>query len=442
MCWSNPIGSRVIPRDMKSGSTLAGMANLLHSQNLVEDRPTFVTHLECASTGARYEPDRVHGLSEAGKPLLVRYDLVALAASVDKKALASRPPDLWRYREFLPVRHTGSIVSLGESATPLVRLPATERRTGSAQVIVKDEGRLPTGSFKARGLAMAVTMANELGLTRLAMPTNGNAGAALAAYGSRAGMETYVFCPEDTPEVNVREIELQGAKVWRVNGLINDCGRIVGEGVEPMGWFDFSTLKEPYRIEGKKTMGIELVEQLGWTVPDVIFYPTGGGTGLIGMWKVFNELRATGWIQNLPRMVAVQASGCAPIVKAWEDGADHAELWEDPFTIASGIRVPAAIGDFLILAAVRESGGFAIAVDDADIAAAHGRVPAEDGLLLCPEGAATYAAYVQALEEGRIERSDRIALFNCGSGLKYPMPPADRALDRHQPIDWAAMRGR
>jgi len=415
------------------------MTHTTHSRNITEQRPTFVAHLECSATGTKFEPDQVHGLSSAGKPLLVRYDLAALDAAVDKQTLATRPPDLWRYREFLPVRRAESIVSLGETITPLVRLHATERHTGSRRVIVKDEGRLPTGSFQARGLVLAVSLAKELGLTRLAMPTNGNAGAALAAYGSRAGIETYVFCPDDTPEVNVREIALQGAKVWRVNGLINDCGRIVGEGTEPMGWFDVSTLKEPYRIEGKKTMGLELVEQLGWQVPDVIFYPTGGGTGLIGMWKVFNELLEIGWITSLPRMVAVQAAGCAPMVRAWENGADHAELWEDAFTIASGIRVPGAIGDFLILQAVRESDGFAIAVTDEQIFDAQLSVPRDEGLLMSPEGAATYAGYVQALDAGLISRDDRVVLFNCGNGLKYPMPASDQALDCRHPIDWSTI---
>ena len=287
---------------------------------------------------------------------------------------------------------------------------------------------------------MAVSMAKELGLKRLAMPTNGNAGAALAAYGTRAGMETYIFCPADTPEVNVREIALQGGKVWRVNGLINDCGKIVGAGKEAMGWFDVSTLKEPYRIEGKKTMGLELADQLGWQVPDVIFYPTGGGAGLIGMWKAFNELKEIGWISgDLPRMVAVQSSGCAPIVKAYDDGERHADLWEGATTIASGIRVPVAVGDFLILDAVRESDGFAIAVDDSDIAAAHVRVPSEDGMLLCPEGAATVTAYEQALERGLVSKEERAVLFNCGSGLKYPMPAADAELDHTQSIDWDAL---
>jgi len=274
----------------------------------------------------------------------------------------------------------------------------------------------------------------------MAMPTNGNAGAALAAYASRAGIKTTVFCPEDTPEVNVREIALQGATVYQVNGLIDDCGKIVAEGAAKVGWFDASTLKEPYRIEGKKTMGLELAEQLGWDVPDVILYPTGGGTGLIGMWKAFAELEAIGFIgAKRPRMVAVQAAGCAPIVGAFDAGEEHAPRWQDAHTIASGIRVPQAIGDFLILRAVRESGGFAIAVPDDAIAAAMDTVAREEGLLLCPEGGATYAALKQALADGRIRRDERAMLFNCATGLKYPLPPIHRPLDRLKPIDFAAL---
>ena len=409
--------------------------------NLTAERPTFTTHLECGMEGDRYEADTLHGLSKAGKPLLVRYDLDAMKAAVSRGDLEGREPDFWRYRELLPVRRRENIVSLGESMTPIVELTGTQRAAGiNGQILVKDEGRLPTGSFKARGLCMAVCMAKELGVTRMAMPTNGNAGSALAAYCSRAGIESYVFCPEDTPEVNVREIALQGAKVWKVNGLINDCGKIVGEGKEAMGWFDTSTLKEPYRIEGKKTMGLELAEQLGWELPDVIFYPTGGGTGLIGMWKAFDELEKIGWIgSKRPKMVAVQASGCAPIVKAYDEGVEHAELWTDAHTVASGIRVPIAVGDFLILRAVRDSGGFAIAVDDDVIDAGRVEVANADGLLLCPEGAATYAAYKQAVADGRIGKDERAVLFNCGSGLKYPMPSVDRTLDRHQPVDYASL---
>ena len=407
-----------------------------------EQLPTFVTHLECSMTGVQRPADQLAGLSEVGRPLLVRYDLAALGKHVSKDVLAQRPPDFWRYREFLPVRRSENIVSLGESVTPLVSIHNTAARIGAGEILVKDEGRLPTGSFKARGLAVAVSMAKELGVTRAAMPTNGNAGAALAAYCSRAGIESFVFCPEDTPEVNVREIALQGGRVWRVNGLINDCGKIVGEGKEKANWFDLSTLKEPYRIEGKKTMGLELAEQLGWDVPDVIFYPTGGGTGLIGMWKAFAELEAIGWIgSKRPRMVAVQATGCAPIVKAFDEGVEHAPVWPNAHTTASGIRVPVAVGDFLILRAVRESGGYAMAVEDAEIDAAQIEVARQDGLLLCPEGAATYAAMKRSLAEGRISKTDRVVLFNCGSGLKYPMPPADARIDRHQPIDYAQFLG-
>lgn len=408
------------------------------NSNLTTDRPTFVTHLECGLEGDSYPADQIHGLSKAGRPLLVRYDLEALKAKVTREQLASRPADLWRYREFLPVRETRNIVSLGEVHTPLIRLSNLE--TGG-ELWTKDEGRLPTGSFKARGLCMAVSMAKELGLKRLAMPTNGNAGAAMAAYATHAGMESYVFCPEDTPEVNVREIAAQGAHVWRVNGLINDCGKIVGQGKEPMGWFDLSTLKEPYRIEGKKTMGLELADQFGWQTPDVIFYPTGGGTGLIGMWKAFNELKQMGWLTDpLPRMVAVQAAGCAPIVKAFDDGSRHADLWPDAHTIASGIRVPVAVGDFLILDAVRESNGFATSVTDDQIESALQEVSAKEGFLMCPEGAATYAAWKLAVEDGRISGSDRCVLFNCATGLKYPLPPADAKLDCTQPIDFSSLK--
>ena len=406
---------------------------MTYQDNLTTERPTFVSYLECGATGERYAADQLHNLSSAGKPLLVRYDLDGVGRALDRDALSGRAPDFWRYRELLPVRRVENIVSLGEAMTPLLHLPGLGRG-----VYVKDEGRLPTGSFKARGLALAVSMAKELGVTKAAMPSNGNAGAALAAYGSRAGLKTYVFCPDDTPEVNLAEIALQGAKLYRVNGLIDDCGKLVGAGKETAGWFDMSTLKEPYRIEGKKTMGLELAEQLGWELPDVIFYPTGGGTGLIGMWKAFAELRAMGWLTgDLPRMVAVQATGCAPIVKAYDEGEEHAPLWENAHTVAAGIRVPIAVGDFLILRAVRESGGFAIAVEDEATIAAQHEVAKREGLLLCPEGAATYAAYRQALADRRVGKDESVILYNCATGLKYPMPPVSRALDRTQPIDYA-----
>ncbi len=414
-----------------------------HDDNLTTDRPTFVTHLECSLTGEHYEADRLHGLSSAGKPLLVRYDLDGVRAALTKEALAARPMDLWRWRELLPVRRTADIVSLGENATPLIPLPRTFERLGGAgagHLLAKDEGRLPTGSFKARGLVMAVSMAKELGVTQVAMPTNGNAGAALAAYAAVAGMEAIIFCPADTPEVNVREIAAQGARVYRVNGLIDDCGAIVGQGAKQRGWFDFSTLKEPYRIEGKKTMGLELAEQLGWELPDAIFYPTGGGTGLIGMWKAFDELEKIGFIgSRRPRMFAVQAEGCAPMVRAFEQGVEFAERWEDAHTIAAGIRVPRAVGDFLILRAVRERGGAALAVSDAAIAAAVRDVARDDGLLLCPEGGATLAAYQRALDEGLVGRDERVVLFNCATGLKYPLEDQSQTLDRHGEIDFATL---
>lgn len=405
---------------------------------LYEANPAFVTHLECSISGKIYEAGQPHGLSEAGRPLLVRYDLGKIAAAVTRQEIENRPGGFWKYREFLPVQKPENMVSLGEVMTPLV--PLKNSVPDGVEVIVKDEGRLPTGSFKARGLALAVAMAKELGQRHLAMPTNGNAGAALAAYASYAGLKTTVFCPDDTPEINVREIELQGADVYKVNGLINDCGKIVLDGKARIGWTDISTLKEPYRIEGKKTMGLELAEQYGWDVPDVIFYPTGGGTGLIGMWKAFEELEAMGWIgSKRPRMVAVQSTGCAPIVKAWEDGVEHAPLWENAYTAASGIRVPAAVGDFLILRAVRDSGGFAIAVTDEHIFQARDEVARKDGFLLCPEGAATFAAWQKALESGQVSKDERVLLFNCATGLKYPMPDSDHSIDCHQPIDYDAL---
>jgi threonine synthase len=409
-------------------------------ENLTAERPTFVTYLECSATGERHAADQRHNLSRAGKPLLARYDLAGVKKALSKEALARRPRDFWRYRELLPVRHAQHIVSLGEALTPIVAMSKLARGLAATDILVKDESRLPTGSFKARGVALAVSMAKALGVTHMVMPTNGNAGAALAAYASRAGIKSTVFCPQDTPEVNVREIAAQGATVYRVNGLIDDCGKIVAELEAKLGWFDTSTLKEPYRIEGKKTMGLELAEQLGWEMPDVVLYPTGGGTGLIGMWKAFAELEAIGFIgSKRPRMVAVQAAGCAPIVRAYEAGSEHAPRWEDAHTIAAGIRVPQALGDFLILRAVRESGGFAIAVPDEAITAAIDEVARAEGFLMCPEGAATYAALKQGLADGRIRRDERVVLFNCATGLKYPLPPVHRTLDRSQPIDVAAL---
>jgi threonine synthase len=402
--------------------------------------PTFVTHLECSLTGERYPADTVQTLSRAGRPLLVRYDLDGVRRALPREGLAARPQTLWRFRELLPVRRSENVVSLGELMTPLIPLPRLARK---GELLVKDEGRLPTGSFKARGLTLAVSMAKQFGIGTMAMPSNGNAGAAMAAYCSRAGIKAYVFCPEDTPAVNVREIAMQGAEVFLVDGLIDDCGKLVAEGEKAVGWFNCATLREPYRIEGKKTMGIELAEQLDWELPDVIFYPTGGGTGIIGMWKGFAELEAIGWIgPKRPRMVVVQAEGCAPMVKAWEQGEEHASRWENAHTFAAGIRVPQGIGDFLILRAVRESGGFATAISDEAIAEAWREVAAQEGVLLCPETAATYAAYKEALADGRVGADERVVLFNCASGIKYPMPAAGTALKLGEPVDWRKLTTR
>ena len=413
------------------------------SNTKLKEYPNFVTHMECSLTGETYKAATVQGLSKAGRPLLVRYNLEELSKSITKDELARRKGGFWRFREFLPVKETKNVISLGEVTTPLMSLPETSKRLGvpTENLLVKDEGRLPTGSFKARGLALAVSMAKELGLNHLAMPTNGNAGAAMAAYASFAGLRTTIFCPDDTPEINISEIELQGASVYRVNGLINDCGKIVGEGKEITGWFDVSTLKEPYRIEGKKTMGLELAEQFKWELPDVIFYPTGGGTGLIGMWKAFEELEAIGWIgKKRPKMIAVQADGCAPIVKAFQEGKEHAPVWENATTAAAGIRVPVAVGDFLILRAVRESGGFAVSVSEEDIFATRDDAAKRDGVLLCPEGAATLVAYELALKDGLVKKTETAILYNCATGLKYPMPTATKKLNRHDAINYEAMQ--
>ena len=405
--------------------------------NLTADRPTFVTHLECSLTGERYEADTLHNLSRAGKPLLVRYDLDAVGTALRRDALEARETDLWRWRELLPVRRTENIVSLGEIETPLIPIP---RSGGSPNVLVKDEGRLPTGSFKARGLVMAVAMAKELGVRTIAMPTNGNAGAALAAYAVARRDRDDRLLPrrhargERPRDRGARRARL--ARQWVDRRLRRD--RRQGRGGGPL--VRLLDLKEPYRIEGKKTMGLELAAQLGWKLPDAIFYPTGGGTGLIGMWKAFAELEALGWIgPERPRMYAVQASGCAPIVRAFEEGVEFAERWEDAATVAAGIRVPKAVGDFLILRAVRESGGKALGVGDPAILKAVDECARKDGLLLCPEGGATLAAYRQALRDGEVDEDERVVLFNCATGLKYPMPPADQRLDRHAPIDFDAL---
>ncbi|HMQ22949.1 MAG TPA: threonine synthase [Planctomycetota bacterium] len=393
----------------------------------------YVTHLECSESGERYEKGVAHNLSRLGKPLLVRYDLEAMARDLDPGALRAtsrhgRDRGFWRYRAFLPVTDPQHELDLGESMTPIIDVtpPGAKPQT----LWLKDEAQLPTASFKARGLALAVAMAKEVGATHLAMPSNGNAGAALAAYAARAGLQATVLCPADTPTINVREIEALGASVWLVDGLIDACGALLRETQASEDFFDVSTLREPYRIEGKKTMGLELWEQFDLELPDVLLYPTGGGTGLIGMWKAFDELRRIGWLAGkLPRMVAVQATGCAPIVHAFDQGLRHAPRVEGATTIAAGIRVPAALGDFLILDAVRASGGFAIAVDDEAILRARESFARRTGLLVCPEGAATLAAYETACADGRIAADEVCVAFNCASGLKYELPPVTRRLD-------------
>jgi len=386
-----------------------------------------VTYLECSLTGERYEAGQPYNLSRAGKPLLVRYDVDAAKRTLTRDSLASRDAGMWKWRELLP--NDIEPVSLGEPETPIVPLPNIAAREGASSVLVKDEGRLPTGSFKARGLAMAVTMAKQFGIERMAMPTNGNAGAALAAYGARAGMETIVICPAETPKINVTETAAYGARVYVADGQIDECGALVGKGAAEGLWFDCSTLKEPYRLEGKKVMGFELIEQLGWEVPDAIFYPTGGGTGLIGMWKGFDELEAAGLIgSKRPRMYAVQAEGCAPMVRAFENGDEFAERWENAATVATGIRVPKAVGDFLILRAVRESGGAAIAVSEEAILQAVEDAARDDGFLFCPEGGAVLAAWRKAVGQGLVGKDERVVLFNCANGNKYPLPDRSKRL--------------
>lgn len=373
----------------------------------------------------------------------MRYDLDRLREQCPVESLAGRPSDLWRYRELLPYADADSIVSLGETATPILTAARLGSELGMTHLQIKDESRLPTGSFKARGMAMAITMANELGIRRVACPTAGNAGGAMAAYASRAGMESFVFMPDDTPMINLKETHLVGAQVFRVNGLINDCGRLVGEGREPMGWFDLSTLKEPYRIEGKKTMGLELAEQLGWELPDVILYPTGGGTGLIGMWKAFAELEAIGWLPSgkRPRMIACQSEGCAPIVRAFEAGEKHAPPFENAHTVASGLRVPVAVGDFMILDAVRESGGCAVTAPESCISGWMERLAKLEGLAICPETAICMGALDQLLAGGAIRPSESVLVFNTGGAMKYPdlIEEPTRHIDLGQAPDWQAI---
>jgi threonine synthase len=380
-----------------------------------------ITHLECGACGFEHEAQRLHNLCRTcGKPLLVRYDLERAGRTLTKESLSGRRADMWRYREVLPVESDENIVTLGEGWTPLIRAVHLGDKLGLGNLYIKDESQNPTQSFKARGMAAAVSMARELGARKLAVPSAGNAAGALAAYSARAGLECFIFMPRDTPSANVVECEQTGAYVTLMDGLITDCGAEVGRRKEAEGWFDVSTLKEPYRIEGKKTLGYELAEQLGWTLPDLIIYPTGGGTGLIGMWKAFDEMEEMGWIgPERPRMVSVQAAGCAPIVRAFDEGKRFADEFPDAATVASGLRVPRAIGDFLIIDALRESGGTAIAVTDDELIAATGEIGAAEGLFCAPEGAACLPALGKMIEAGQVKTDERVVMFNTGAGVKY-----------------------
>jgi threonine synthase len=403
---------------------------------------TFVTHLESALDGTKFEKDRLLTVHD-GRPLWVRYDLQRVRTVVRPEDLASRLPSLWRYRELLPLPLDEEPVTLGEGLTPILPCARLGSLLGLPRLLVKDEGQLPTGSFKSRGMAAAVSMARHFGLNKLAIPTAGNAGGALAAYGARGGMDVYVFMPDDTPRINQMEAHLAGARVYLVNGLITDCGRIVREGAEQMGWFDMSTLKEPYRLEGKKTMGLELAEQLGWRLPDVILYPTGGGTGLIGMWKAFQELRELGWLKSekLPRLISCQSDGCAPIVRAFDAGKRFADPFANAHTIASGLRVPAAVGDFMMLDAIRASRGCALAGREQRILHWMKEVARLEGICICPETAVCFDCLELLRGRGDLTDKDEIVVFNTGAAQKYPeVVPLDLPrIDKNQPLDYSSL---
>ena len=381
---------------------------------------TFAKDIICSRCATVFPLGKILNLCHCGSPLLVRYDLQRVKRDLTKSSLERRLPSLWRYRELLPVYNDANVVSLGEGFTSLIEGKETAQALGLAKLWIKDEARNPTGSFKDRGLCVAVSMAKELGIRKVAIPSAGNAGSALAAYAARAGIEAHVFMPKDTLKANQVEVEKYGGKLILVDGLINDCGRIVAQKKDEEGWFDVSTLKEPYRVEGKKTMGLEIAEQLGWRLPDVIIYPTGGGTGLIGMWKAFSELEKMGWIDSRrPRMVSVQAQGCAPIVRAFREGKESAEAWQNAATIASGLRVPQAVGDFLMLRILRESKGTAVDVSDREMLEEIAFIGRSEGMLFCPEGAAGVAALRRLIEQKWIKPEEEVLIFNTASGLKY-----------------------
>jgi threonine synthase len=381
---------------------------------------TFAQEIVCPHCDNRFSLSRLHNLCSCGSPLLVRCNLKIASAVFSKSSLKGRVPTLWRYRELLPLQDDANLVSLGEGFTPLIEAKTLAREFGLERLWIKDEAQNPTGSFKDRGLSLAVSRAKELGVKKVAIPSAGNAGGSLAAYAARAGIEAHVFMPRDTPAANQLEARQYGAHVTLVDGLINDCGRLIAEKKALEGWFEVSTLKEPYRVEGKKTMGYEIAEQLGWSLPDVIIYPTGGGTGLIGMWKAFKEMEDLGWIgTKRPRMVSVQASGCAPIVKAFAEGKETAEPWPQAKTVASGLRVPQAVADFLMLRALRESNGTALSVSDDEMLTEIPHVGRAEGIFFCPEGAACVAALRLLTQQRWVKPSDEVLIFNTASGLKY-----------------------
>lgn len=381
----------------------------------------YMSHLECPKCSAKHDPNKLTQVChECGAPLLVRYDLNKVKDNFKKEDLAKRKPDLWRYRELLPLIDERNKISLGEGMTPLLALDKLGKKLG-IELYLKDEGIIPSGTFKSRGAAVGVSRAKELGVKSLAMPTNGNAGASWAIYSAKADIDAYIVMPVDAPSITRNECAIAGAKLFLVNGLISDAGKIVGRAVAKLGCMDASTLKEPYRIEGKKTMGLEIAEQLEWEVPDVVLYPTGGGVGLIGIYKAFRELQQIGWIgDKMPRMVAVQAEGCAPIVKAWEEKKPASEFWNNASTIAFGITVPKALGDFLVLDAIYQTGGCAIAVSDEEILNDQAELASVEGTFVCPEGAANYSAAKKLIESGWIKPNEKVVMLNTGTGLKYP----------------------
>ena len=380
-----------------------------------------LTHLECPECGHKFNADQVQGFCEdCRSPLLARYDLGSVAASLTPQQLAERPRGLWRWAEILPVRKKNFRLPLGEGDTPFLPIPRLSRTLGLPNLFIKDESPNPTGSFKARGLCVAVSRALELGLSEFVLATAGNAGGALAFYAARGGARTHIYMPADAPRTNQEEVRLAGAHLVLVDGLISEAARLAAEAARVNPWFDVSTFKEPYRVEGKKTMGLELAESFGWNLPDVIIYPTGGGTGLVGMWKAFSELQALGWIgPKRPRMVAIQSDGCAPVVRAFQTGSERTEPWQDAHTLAAGLRVPDVFADRLILQALRDSHGIAVSVSDAEIIAARREIAQSEGLMACPEGAATLAGLRNLLQKGWVQSNESVVLFNTGTGLKY-----------------------